>query len=360
MKLLYYITSHGYGHAARTVALCNKLPSAIEVVFRTTVPEAFFNREMARPFSYAPAQFDCGCIQTDGVTVDIDATLSRYMDIAKANAILLDNEAAMCRKNNVDGIVSDIVPFAFNVAHEAKIPSLAITNFTWHTIYKEYLKDRPDFAADLALMEKQYAMADALLALSPASSMPYFAKAIPAGPIGRKGDNIRDLIAMAFGISDRAKIGLIYIGNFGMNDMLWKDLEQFDEWEFFGLYPLPGAAKNYHCIDQKTFAYRDFAASADVMICKLGYGTCAECFVNGLPIIYLPRRGFAEYECLARAVLQWGHGHELSSQMFRSLQWHNALQSVASRPKPLPAPASGIETCIQTIYDMFDNSQHFA
>ncbi len=360
MKLLYYITSHGYGHAARTVALCNKVPLSIDIIFKTTVPHSFFLQEMSRPFSYELGEFDCGCVQTDGVTVDIDATLSKYRAIAMENANKLEHESKWCRENGIGLIASDIVPFAFEVAFNAKIPSLAITNFTWHTIYKEYISRRPDFSSQLQELENQYALADSLLALYPACDMPYFKKVIPAGPVGRIGNEIRNTLSDTYGISSSQKIGLIYTGNFGMNAVNWERLEQFEAWEFFGLYPLPRTVKNYHCIGEKQFPYQDFVASADVMISKLGYGTCAECFVNGLPIVYLPRRGFAEYETLAHAVTRWGYGYELSAEMFNALEWADALQTIALRPKPRPSLSMGIETCVNTICNMFENSQYFA
>lgn len=70
MKILYYLTAHGYGHAVRSVTLGNELSENVRLIFRTTLPSIFFHEEVKRPFELFPARFDCGCIQKDSVTVD--------------------------------------------------------------------------------------------------------------------------------------------------------------------------------------------------------------------------------------------------------------------------------------------------
>jgi hypothetical protein len=349
MKLLYYITSHGYGHALRAAAICNQLSPGAEVVFRTTVPRQFFDEEVKRPFLYAPAEFDCGCIQTDGVTVDVEKTLSTYAEIADRNCGILDKEAGWCRENGIGVIASDIVPFAFEVAEKAGVRSAAVTNFTWHTIYEEYARRYREFIPCLEKMRQQYATADLHLSLYPANEMPYFTKKIETGPVGRIGADIRRRLLIENNIRPQKKIGLIYMGNFGMGPIRWKKLEKFSEWEFFGLYPLPGFPANYHLVEKKTYRYQDFVASADVIIGKLGYGTCAESFINGLPMVYLPRVDFAEFPVLHAAVSEWGHGYLLSKEDYCGLNWESVLTLVEKRGKPVAMLSGGALKCAREL-----------
>ncbi len=349
MKVLYYITSHGYGHAVRSAAICNLLSARTEVVFRTTVPRRFFEEEVKRPFTCAPAEFDCGCIQTDGVTVDEEKTLYRYREIARANARLLNKEAAWCATNGVSVIASDIVPFAFEVARTAGIPSVATTNFTWHTIYEEYASRAPWFSPELDKIREQHSAADLLLAMFPANPMPYFANRKDVGPVGRRGADVRNRLLDEAGAGPDRNVGLIYAGNFGMDGVQWRALEKFGDWEFFGLYPLKDAPANYHRISKRAFRYQDCIASADVMIAKLGYGTCAECFINGLPIVYLPREGFAEFPVLHAAVTDWGHGYLLSREDFYGLAWGDALGRATKRGRPAVVAPDGALACAREI-----------
>lgn len=349
MNLLYYITSHGYGHASRSVCVANEFSSNINVIFRTTVPKQFFIEESKRPFSYCPKQFDCGCIQKDAITTDIKKTIANYIQIAEKNKNLLLKEINWCQKNKIDIIVSDIVPFAFDVSYKLGIPSVAITNFTWFDIYKDYSNKFPYFKPYLETIKSQYQKASLLISLFPALEMPYFKNSVKAGPVGRKGKNIRKFLIKRYGFSQNKKIGIIYTGNFGFKKVNWKKLSKFTQWEFFGLYPLPYTIKNYHLISKKEFSYQDFIASSDVVVGKLGYGTCAECLINGVPIIYLPRGNFAEYDALNKAMTELGFGYCLSKDKFYALDIEDTLAVIQKGKKPKPFLSNAAKKCAKEI-----------
>jgi hypothetical protein len=349
MKIAYYITSHGFGHGIRSCAIANNLSLQTGVVFRTALPKPFFEEETTRPFSYDPASFDCGCVQTDGVTVDIEKTLDAYRSLAEKNAGLLSREVAWCESMGIDGIVSDIVPFAFEVASAAGIPSVAVTNFTWYDIYREYCVAFPGFMPMLEKIKADYASAGLLLALQPHLPMDYFPRSKRVAPVGRIGADIRKNLRAFYGLAADKHIGLIYTGTFGMDSIPWKNLERFAGWEFLGLYPLPGAPGNYHVTKKNDFRYQDIIASADCVISKVGYGVCAECMLNGIPLIYLPRMEFAEYPVLEAAIVSWGGGHRLSGGEYCSLAWDGALGAMLSGPRPRPCPSGGALDCAREI-----------
>lgn len=349
MKIAYYITSHGYGHALRSAVICNKFSRNIELIFRTKVPEEFFRQEVFRPFTCAPAEFDCGCIQSDGVTIDIERTVAVYSERAGINAKILPDEAQWCVDNKIDGIVGDIVPFAFEVAHVAGIPSIAVTNFTWWDIYEEYCSAFPQFSSYVEEIKRQYGLANLLLELTSAMPMEYFKKRKRVGPVGRVGNKICDRLRSKFSLGSDKHLALIYTGNFGMNTMDWNKLEQFKDWEFLGLYPLPGTPSNYHGISKQDFRYQDCIASVDLMISKIGYGVYAECLLNGTLILYLPREGFAEYPVLDRAIVEWGGGICLPKNDFYGLNWEDALKKISLSDRPLPIKSDGAEVCAREI-----------
>ncbi|MBD3319993.1 MAG: hypothetical protein GF350_02755 [Chitinivibrionales bacterium] len=349
MHILYYITAHGYGHGVRACTIANAFSDSVRVTFRTCLPEPFFAEEMDRPFSYYPGQFDCGCFQRDFVTIDMQKTIAAYAEIDRRNERILGREVAWCKENHVTGIVADIPPFAFEVAARADVPSVAATNFTWHTIYAPFADRFPEFSPYVEKIKYQYSLADCLLDISPASPMESFRKRISMPVVGRKGQDRRAAIAQAFGLQHDRKLALIYIGEYGMEDANWKNLERFDQWDFFGVSSLPGAPRNYHTIDKHVFAYQDFSASSDLVISKIGYSTVAECMVNGVPLLYLPRTDFAEYPALENAVRSWGGGHCLDAARYRNFEWDTVLARAFYRKKPYPADCTGALQCAATI-----------
>ncbi|HEX2955228.1 MAG TPA: hypothetical protein VHO70_00245, partial [Chitinispirillaceae bacterium] len=293
MHILYYITGHGYGHAVRSTVIANNLPLSVDVTFRTALPESFFKDEMHRPFFWSEGSFDCGCLQIDGVTVDIPGTLHKYKQIADNNRSMLDQEVTWCKKNNISCILGDITPFAFDIARKAGIPSVALSNFTWYDIYREYVSKDTTFIPYLNEIREQYNKADLFLAMHPSNPLEYLKNRKDTGIIGRKGKSIRDQIAKKFGFSIDKKIGLIYIGCYGLKSIQWERLALLKDWEFLSLYDVEQRPQNFHLIEKKWFCYQDLTASADVVISKPGYGVVSECFLNGTPLLYIPRMDFA-------------------------------------------------------------------
>jgi UDP:flavonoid glycosyltransferase YjiC (YdhE family) len=349
MHAIYYVTSHGYGHAVRTAAICNEFSKNVRITFRTSLPEAFFREEVHRDFSYAPASFDCGCVQTDGLNVDIKKTLAAYRAVAARNTALLESEARWCRAHRADIIVSDIVPFAFDVAEKCGVPSVAVANFTWYDIYEEYVREFPEYQDDLDLIKKQYVKASLLLSLEPALPMRYFTTRTAVPPTGRNGRNRRAEILRKYGLKPDRRLGLIYFGPFGIAGVDFRRLAAFDEWEFLGISPVDGAPANFHPVLKTDFPYQDLVASADLMICKLGYGAVAEAMMHGTSLLYPPRGHFAEYPVLDAAVRSWGGGFPLSRDGFTSLDWGPALETVISKGRLKPCRSDGAGLCAAAI-----------
>ncbi|NLP01816.1 MAG: UDP-N-acetylglucosamine--N-acetylmuramyl-(pentapeptide) pyrophosphoryl-undecaprenol N-acetylglucosamine transferase [Fibrobacter sp.] len=352
MHILYFITAHGYGHAVRATAIANRIPPAVKITFKTNIPGSFFKEELQRPFCCEPGEFDCGCIQSSGVTVDMEQTLKTYTSLEERNSKIIERELLWCRRNNVDCILSDITPFAFEIAYRLGIVSIAISNFTWFDIYNEYTSFFPEFKPVLDNIQTQYSYADMLLALHPPLQMDYFSRKQSVPVVGRKGKNVRELVIRKYRLSENKKLGLIYVGDFGMDGAQWQRLAEIEDWEFLGLHPLVGNPPNYHIINKKEFRYQDLTASCDVVISKLGYGVVSECFLNGIPLIYLPRALFAEYPALEKAVQFWGGGVCLDEESFLKLDWKEALERAASQEKPPPIESDGAGICAQKIVEL--------
>jgi UDP:flavonoid glycosyltransferase YjiC (YdhE family) len=349
MHIVYYITSHGYGHAVRTAAICNAFSPDVRITFRTTLPQRFFHEEVRREFTYAPAEYDCGCIQKDSLTTDVEKTLETYAAIALKNESSLAEEVQWCRGVKADIIVSDIASFAFEVAEKAGIPSAAVTNFTWVDVYARYIDRHSVFLPVQQKMEEQYAMATLLCALEPALPMSYFSRRVDFSPVGRTGRNRRSEIIRKYGFANNRRICLIYFGYFGIDNIDWKQLEQFDSWEFLGLFPLSPRPANYHLIPKADFPYQDLAASVDLVLCKIGYCVVSESVLHGIPFIYLPRDDFAESAGLESAIARWGAGYRLTHDQLQQFSWGDILSTAEKRGKIHPVVSNGAGRCAREI-----------
>jgi len=329
--LCYYITGHGFGHAIRTTQILKALPSDVPLILKTTAPERLFREELpGRDFEYLSAEYDCGCLQSDSVTVLKRETLTRYAQIANANASRIPDEIAFLKSRGVCCVASDVPSFPLSAAHQAGIPALAVANFTWHDIYAEYA-ETPQDEALLAQMAAEYASAT-LACLTPLA-LPtvgdVFPESVQVPLVVRRGSFIQPEFVEAFGIPNKKRLALLYLGNWGL-DVDWASLQRWHNWEFLVDRPLPVRVSNVTVFDPQQWRYADVAASVSAVVSKAGYGTLSECIANGVPLIYLPRHGFAEHQALVQGMERWGGGVEISEGDFFAGNWGNALNSALS------------------------------
>jgi hypothetical protein len=357
MHILYYITAHGYGHAVRSVAVCNALREMLSaadadgfrLTLRTDVPEVFFREELPFPHSWRGGGFDVGCLQGDGVSVLVHETLEAYRGVSVGNRRRLEGEARWCMDNGIDCIVGDITPFAFEVAERVGVPSAAIGNFTWHDIYAPYVERYSWYGAMLSEMAAQYRKATVALELYPAAPMPVFERKRAMPILGRAGVDRREEICRSFGISSSKRLGVVYTGNFGLDRVDWRRLEGFGGWEFVGVYPLPGAPKNYHLASKDRFRYQDLPASADAVIAKMGYGVFSESLLNGIPLVYPPREDFAEFPTLDAEAKRLGSGVCINMDEFCSLGWAELLDDTVNKNTMKPVVCDGAMRCAEEL-----------
>lgn len=329
--LCYYITGHGFGHAIRATQVLKALPPDLPLILKTTAPERLFREELrGRTFEYISVEYDCGCLQSDSVTVLPRETLTRYSEIAARNAAHLPAEIAFLQSQGVRCVASDVPSFPLSAARGAGIPSVAVANFTWHDIYAEYVETDADTAL-LTQMASEYASAT-LACLTPLS-VPTVGDIFPHREhvplVARRGLSIRPALKAEFGIPERKHVALLYLGNWGLN-IDWPALEKWTDWVFLVDQPLPTPIANVQPFDARRWPYADVAASVDAVISKAGYGTLTECIANSVPLIYLPRYGFREHEALVLGMKEWGGGVEISEQAFFAGEWGESLHAALS------------------------------
>ena len=343
--LCYYVTGHGFGHAIRTTQILKSLPPDVPFIVKTTAPERLFREELpGHAFEYIAAEYDCGCLQSDSVSVLRRETLTRYGEIARRNEARLPEEIAFLKQYGVKCVASDIPSFPLQAARAAGIPGVAIGNFTWHDIYSEYAETAEDVSL-LAQMAAEYASATtALITPLHLLTMPGLFPSVEAVPlVARQGRPIRDALTSALGIAPGKRLALLYLGGWGLK-IEWAALEKFTDWVFLLDRPAPQIASNVRVFDPRIWRYADVAASVNAVVSKAGYGTVTECIANSVPLVYLPRFGFAEHEALVLGMNQWGGGIEISEAEFHAGSWRDALDAALDTlPNPNAFAVNGAE-----------------
>ncbi|MCB1176428.1 MAG: glycosyl transferase, partial [Leptospiraceae bacterium] len=130
MKIVYYVSGHGFGHISRSYPIIQEfLNRKVEVFlvterkgFLDSIPENLFIREVST---------DLGVYQKSSLEVDVDKTKKALIDFYKNYNNLYNSEKKYLNEIKPDFIISDSSSFPFLLAKELKIPAYFIGNFTW-------------------------------------------------------------------------------------------------------------------------------------------------------------------------------------------------------------------------------------
>ena len=140
-RVAWFISPHGFGHAARAAAVMEALRKKrprIEFEIFTRVPEWFFEDSLTGPFNYHPLVTDVGLVQETALREDAARTLERLDQFLPFEPILVERLAREVRQLECRCVICDIAPLGIAVAHQAGIPSVLVENFTWDWIYETH------------------------------------------------------------------------------------------------------------------------------------------------------------------------------------------------------------------------------
>lgn len=367
-RLAVYVTSHGFGHLNRTVAVVNRMPADVPITIRSH-PNLFdhWRERLRRPATLEPHVSDAGAMNPpgDSNTTDGDATLELAARAHAEAMARVDDEAAKLRDEGTAAVLADAPPVPLVVARRAGVPGFLLANFTWAQIYAPYARakggDSPAFVADL---RRAYRHATVVFRAAPALRINDVAPTIEVGMVVTPGRNRGDELRKLLGLPCSTRLVYAYFGRYGQENLGWDRLARLEARgiHFVGFHGAPknrNAPGNLHVVPAEHWTGADLAASADAMVAKAGYGTTCEAMVAGTPMIYPPRTGFAEFRALDRALRAWGGGIPASGRSFAELRLESHIEkALALQPPPPPFPADGAARIAERLAETCRTSLH--
>ncbi len=145
MNIAYFISSHGFGHAARSSAVIHQLINVGHSIFiYTSTPEWFFKNSLpGKSFVYNQWLTDVGLYQKNPFEEDIPKTIQSIKQIFPPDAESFQHLLESLNQQKIDLIISDISPLGILAAEAIHCDSILIENFTWDWIYEAYLPKNP-------------------------------------------------------------------------------------------------------------------------------------------------------------------------------------------------------------------------
>lgn len=361
LTIAYFVTSHGFGHAARTcavIAALQRKQADIRFEIFTQTPHWFFRDSLDGPFFYHEIQSDVGFVQADPLHEDLDATIRALNHYMPFRSKMTTSLASMVSALGCDMVISDISPLGLHIAKKLGIPSILIENFTWDWIYENYETQGPDLKRHAAYLKAVFESADYHIQSRPACA----AKPcdLSTEPVSRIPKTSRETIRKKLGISNRQPMVLISMGGVPMNYRFLDRLQEKSDICFV----VPGAAETCPEADNliplgvhSPFFHPDLLNAADALVGKAGYSTLAEAYNIGVPFGYVSRGSFPESRKLASFIANRMPSRALTESGFETADWIHQIGRLLAMPNKAIGTVNGADQIADFLINLF-SSQH--
>ncbi|MBI1390763.1 MAG: hypothetical protein GC154_20215 [bacterium] len=346
-RIVYYISSHGFGHSTRAIEVINHVKDSVAVEIVTAAPQWLFEKSIGRPFTCHRLDHDPGIVQPDSVTMDLPSTAARWSALLEAYPALAQQEADRLGDCTETALAGDISPFTVAVARQVERPCAIVANFSWDWIFSPFVKDHPEFEPIIEGISVYYAQADWLLRTPSYGDLSVFPRAADIPWIARMARTPREEIRAGWGAGAGRRVAMISFGGMGLDGMRPETLARHEDWTFITFDRSLATAPNVVLADPQSAYHPDLVNAADLVVAKLGYGLVSECIAHGKPIAYLPRHGFIEYGVLEDAIREQLWTHRIEAERFSRGDWYfldrfaRALEAGEVRSRPAPYCGGG-------------------
>jgi L-arabinokinase len=349
--LAFYVSSHGFGHAARDIEVINEIGRTrpdVRIVMRSRVPASFVEQSARGAVDLQQVETDTGVVEMDGLRIDEEATAREAATFHEQFNARVDVEAEMLRTLEASLVVGDIPPLACAAADRACIPSIVLGNFTWDWIYAAY----PQFATlapgVIDAIGSAYALASRALRLPLHGGFETMRSVVRDVPfIARRSNRAPDDVRRCLGLSSEELVVLISFGGFGL---------RFDHHAIVrdnrirllvtDGHPVPGHdATNPlrltpRALTDLSLRYEDLVAAADVVVSKPGYGIVSECIANNTALLYTPRGRFAEQDVFEHEMPAILRCRRIERENLMAGNWRSDVEALLDQPLPASIPAT--------------------
>lgn len=328
-----FISPHGFGHATRTIALLTALHEILPDLtasFLTEVPVALF-KTCPFPYTYHRIATDVGLVQKSALTTELRETAERLSRFIPVQESVINQCADICR--NCRLMICDISILGILTGKRSGTPSVLVENFTWDWIYRKLAPDEPALLPFADYFLKCYNRADYRIQTEPLCNPTAHHLLCP--PIARKTRLEPARLSKLLGTNNRILV-LITMGGLPLALPFLDLLSHHPEYLFVlaGQQTDVTLSDNVILISQNSrFHHPDLIAAADLLVCKSGYSTIAECSQTNTPICCVKRDGFAESEVLESWITSRMNGTILESNDFFSGNWLEQLPALIRKTR---------------------------
>ncbi len=356
IRLAYFITPHGFGHAARASAVMSALEQTepgLRFEIFTLTPEWFFAQTLQRPCGYHAVLTDIGLVQTTALSEDAVATAERLDGFLPFDPVLVEQLARQMLELGCRVVLCDISALGIAVAAAAGVQSVLIENFTWDWIYEAYVQEDARMAVYARLFAGVFGAADHHIQTEPVCQPGSFD--LVTAPVSREPRLPPSEVRRRLAVPLDAPMVLVTMGGVRWDYTFVPRLAAYAPVHFV----IPGAVDVAERHDNTLLMpansgwyHPDLVHASDAVIGKLGYSTLAETFHAGTRFGYVPRPRFRESDVFERYVAARMPGLRLSSARFASGDWLSQLPELLALPRRAAPAANGAAQVATYVSDL--------
>lgn len=322
--IAFYISDYGMGHASRSIALIRKILSAdlnVRFFVKTYGPFEFVRKSLQDPrVRVLRCRNDPDIILQPGTSqVDGEKTYAAFSAWMDRWDEYIRNETEFCREHSVTGIISDITPQPFLVAHALGISGIAVSNFTWLSVYRELFGDSPS----VERIQNAYLMASVAFVLPFSFGMDLFPVRIEIPLLARRVTVSRQDMRKKFKIPESDTVIYLGLGRiFDLSVDHYRNLPQRDGVTFLlpSGVPVPARMKVMTIPEEETES-QNWLNMCDLIVTKCGYSSISEAVQSHIPLLVWKREGYIEDEILGKDIVSLGIGKVLPFDEIVAFSW---------------------------------------
>jgi len=360
MRIAYFVTPHGFGHAARAAAVMvalQEIDPTMQFDIFTQVPRWFFQDSLVRDVHYYDVCTDIGLVQTTSLHEDLPATVRCLDRFFPCDAALVTTLAALLRSAECTLVLCDIAPLGLVAARAAGVPAVLIENFTWDWIYQGYEQAEAGLTRHITYLQSIFATADYHIQMEPVCSPR--AADLTARPVSRQPRHTPQQTRAQLGIPVQAPAVLLTMGGIPESYTFLPQLHHYRDTCFVVL----GAGD---CVQQHdnviVLPYRsplfppDLVHACDAVVSKSGYSIVAEVYHAGVPFGYVRRERFREGPVLDAYIAAYMQGIALTEPEFYSGAWLSCLPDLLALPRQPHRETRGAEQVAHFVHGLIRNA----
>ncbi|KAI8080132.1 uncharacterized protein B0P05DRAFT_469337 [Gilbertella persicaria] len=401
-----------------------KLPAQHKVYVISTASDFIFQGVIQLGAIYRHAEIDAGVVQPLPYTVDRNQTIKNLRAFLEKRPKILNDEAKWLQQVKADCVICDAPFLPCAAAHIVGIPAAISSNFTFDEVYIG-LCEGDELDQEIRIMVQQviadYHHADLLIRLPGAIRIPSFDDAKSLVPHTPFNTNFPETQLKIKGVANgKTQLPCTSVSNIQHEStknspfvrqiidvpLVFRKYRQSRE-ETLDQVGIPKHIYETHKILLLSFGgqllgndgglkgnplppgwicivcaapdsvqmperfYRaakdayvpDLTHACDILLGKLGYGTCSECIGHSTPFVYVPRPQFIEEHGLLKLMSDQGSAVELSREDFEAGNWapaieHASTMSGTCKDPLLRVPHNGGEIAAQSIERFVEEWNH--